>query len=428
MPDFTKTKNAMTKQYKVLDALLIISIFAYSIVLIKSPFEVYFSYIPIFLLLPVFILKYGLPNTLIIILTPLLITGIISITQGENETGQLLKIIVGLLASASFYYYVIRHYNYNLRHLFKVYMYFSIAVGVIGLVQLLGYTLRIGPLYNLRWIFNKWAVTSGGLGIRVNSVFSEPSYYATTLAPAFFISLLNVFSRKTFFISKKWSYFMIFTYFLSFSSLGIIGVFLAGFFILIRFGYLFFAVLFLPLSIFSFTLAYTNIPEFQERFDSTVEVFSGEEFNSYTVHGSSFILFDNYQVARKNFSQNPFFGTGLGSHQFAFEKYSLTNDLLDVGLDGNSQDANSMFLRLMSETGLYGMLFILIFLFKNFLNIRTALNEEVWAMSVGCLLIILLYLFRQGHYFYNGFPFFLWMYYYLKKISKNPELYGYERE
>jgi hypothetical protein len=39
-------------------------------------------------------------------------------------------------------------------------------------------------------------------------------------------------------------------------------------------------------------------------------------------------------------------------------------------------------------------------------------------MSNGLTLIIILYLARQGHYFLNGFPFFLWMYFYLYKDNR----------
>jgi len=350
---------------------------------------------------------------------PIIVSGIVNVYLGYNTTSQFIKVSVGLLASSSFFYYIIRHYNFNIEHLFKVYMIFCVAVAVIGVIQLIGSIVRIGPLYNFRWIFNKWAVVSGGLKIRVNSIFSEPSYYATTLAPCFFISCLNVISKKALFISKKWSWFVVLTYFLSFSSLGILAGFLTIFFILFRFGYITQAILFVPLSLLAFILTYNFVPEFRDRFDSSIEIFFNDDFDRYSVHGSAFVLADNYQVAEKNLREHPFFGTGLGSHEIAFEKYSLTKQMFDIGLDGNAKDANSMFVRLMSETGLYGIIFMIIFLVRNFNGVKSALNEEMWAISTGCLILILIYLLRQGNYFYNGFPFFLWIYYYTNKISKN---------
>jgi len=72
-----------------------------------------------------------------------------------------------------------------------------------------------------------------------------------------------------------------------------------------------------------------------------------------------------------------------------------------------------MFLRLMSETGLYGLAIMLMLLFKSWIARSNAIDDETWVMSNGIAIIILLYLLRQGHYFLNGFPLFLWLYYYL---------------
>ena len=53
-------------------------------------------------------------------------------------------------------------------------------------------------------------------------------------------------------------------------------------------------------------------------------------------------------------------------------------------------------------------------------------NETNWLMSNAILVVILVYLMRQGHYFINGFPFFLWMYYYIRK--KNVAMANAETE
>jgi hypothetical protein len=81
-------------------------------------------------------------------------------------------------------------------------------------------------------------------------------------------------------------------------------------------------------------------------------------------------------------------------------------------------DANSMALRLMSETGIYGLVVMFFILFKCWIFKQRAASEEHWVMSNGIALIIILYLARQGHYFLNGFPFFLWLYFYLAKDNK----------
>ena len=72
----------------------------------------------------------------------------------------------------------------------------------------------------------------------------------------------------------------------------------------------------------------------------------------------------------------------------------------------------------MSETGLYGMVVILLLLFGSWVFSWQAVEKEYWLISNACALIILLYMLRQGHYFLNGFPFFLWLHFYTKKLNK----------
>ena len=98
-----------------------------------------------------------------------------------------------------------------------------------------------------------------------------------------------------------------------------------------------------------------------------------------------------------------------------FEKYSYTRSIVKIkGFDNNKADANSLFLRLMSETGLMGMIFILLIVFRCFVG-NDGIDDKYWVISGSLLIIILLYLLRQGNYFLNGFPFFVWLYYHTKK-------------
>ncbi|MBL7918405.1 MAG: hypothetical protein JNM96_08400, partial [Bacteroidia bacterium] len=77
-----------------------------------------------------------------------------------------------------------------------------------------------------------------------------------------------------------------------------------------------------------------------------------------------------------------------------------------------------MLLRLISETGIFGVSIFLIIMVKCYVK-RDEENESYhWLISNGILIMILLNLFRQGHYFLNGFPFFVLLYIY-NKISYN---------
>jgi hypothetical protein len=363
-------------------------------------------------------MRYGFPKLPFIIFLPLLITGITYVQIGDNESGQFLKIFLGFFLAVVFYHYVIELFEGNVHKLFHYYMKGAVIVSAIGIIQVISYQIGFSPGYNYGWLLNKWSVTQGGFGIRMNSIFSEPAYFAAVIAPAFFVAIYNLSSNKKLFIDRKRSILVGVAYLLTFSSLGIFGVYLAVLLLLLNLGFFRYAIIFAPIFYFSFNYAYDNIPEFRDRFDGTFDIFTTKDFRNSEIHGSSFVLYNNYHVALENFKRNPVFGTGLGSHPTAFEKYSLTKLEGVLDIDFNKQDANSMALRLMSETGLYGLIFMLVFIVKCWIFKPRAATTEVWVMSNALILIILLYLFRQGHYFLNGFPFFLWLFYYTWRDNK----------
>ncbi len=403
--------------------LIIGSIFAYSALFFKQPFEFYWAYLVYVIFFPGFFTKFGLPQLPVLVFFPLLIVGVLYCLIDLNTFGQFFKIFIGFFASVSFYYYTVQSYDYDVEKLYKMYMKAAVIVAAIGIFQLISYRVGFLQGYRFTYLFNKWNVTPGGLGIRVNSVFSEPAYFGATIAPAFFTSLYNVFSRKPVFISKAMSILIIVAFFLTYSSVAYIGIFIGIVLLLINFGIGRYALLIIPALVFLSQWAYNNIDEFRERWDSTVEIYTSENIYSYDVHGSSFVLYNNNHIAWENFKRNPLFGTGLGSHQVAFDKYSLTNMDGAVQIDFNKADANSMFFRLMSETGLYGLLVMAFFLIKNWVYKPRSDKSELWVISNSCLLVILLYLLRQGHYFINGLPFFIWLYYFTNKLNYNRKAY-----
>jgi hypothetical protein len=133
------------------------------------------------------------------------------------------------------------------------------------------------------------------------------------------------------------------------------------------------------------------VSEFRERLDSTVGLFiNEEEFELGKTHGSSFILYNNYKVATENFKTNFLFGTGVGSHPTAFDRYSIAKDIVQWGFNLNSADANSMFLRLISETGLFGLGIFLIIIIKCYVKRDPNFISFHWLISNAILIMILL--------------------------------------
>lgn len=406
--------NINSNKHSTLVTLFIyLSIFINSYIFFKEPFEFYFGYLIYIILLPGFFGKYGLNRQLFYVFFILLVSGAVNVALNNNTFYLFFKVFTGLTMSYFFYFYVILDYDYNIEQLFKWYLKGCYIAALLGLYQFVCFQIGFEWGYMFGGIFNKWGIATGGMfGIRVNSVFAEPTYLAAVLSSAFFIAIYNLYRRETYGLTRFQSIIIIVVYLLSFSGLGQAGIFVAIILLAVSYGLIRYIILVVPIGAVLFQVFYENVAEFRDRLDGLVSLFSGNKFELGKTHGSSFILYNNSHTAIENFKSHFVFGTGIGSHPVAFSKFSLAKDIKAKGFDSNSADANSMFLRLVSETGLFGVLIILGIIIKFY--VRRNENKETyhWLISNALLVMILLNLFRQGHYFLNGFPFFVILYIY----------------
>ena len=91
----------------------------------------------------------------------------------------------------------------------------------------------------------------------------------------------------------------------------------------------------------------------------------------------------------------------------------------------NAPDASSMFLRIASELGLFGIVLVLFFLITHYFIVDTADREGLVLkmISAAFLVTILLQLFRQGNFILNGFPFYVYGYYFAwKQFRQRPQV------
>lgn len=391
--------------------MIYLSIFLNSFIFFKEPFEFQFGYIVYIPLLPIFIKRYGYNKSLLAIFFVLFIVGIFNILMDKNTASQFFKVFTGLALSYFFYYYVIIEYDFNIEKLFKWYLIGCYIAALIGVIQFISFHIGFIPGYKFTWILNKWGFAPGGnFGLRVNSIFSEPTHLGAVMSASFFFSVYNLFIKESFYLTKFQSLVIIVIYLLSFSGLGQIGIFLTVLFFAVNFGLLRYILLIIPVSVLMFNFLYNNVKDFRERYDGLIGLYTTGKFVLGKTHGSSYILYNNYHVATQNFRGNFLFGTGIGSHPVAFEKYSLAKNIQVYGFNLNSADANSMLLRLISETGLFGVLIMLYIIIKFYVKRDEKHDTFHWLVSNGILIMILLNLFRQGHYFLNGFPFFVLLY------------------
>jgi hypothetical protein len=423
-----------TRWDRIVWVFIYLSIFINSFVFFQTPFEFYFGYLIYIVLLPVFFRRYKLPVELVYIFIILIAVGVLNVELGNNQYKNFIKVGLGVIMSYSFYYFVVQESNINVKKLFEYYLFGSFIICVIGIVQVISFKVGFSPGYNFRWVLNKWGITPGGIfGIRMNSIFAEPSHFAEVISAAMFVAVRDLFVKEKYYFSSKQSLVVIIAYLLTYSSTGYIALFVTMVLFMINFGLVRYILVVIPLLFFVFNFIYDNASGFQIRVDSQIELFQGGEINIGKHHGSSIIQYNNFHVSVENIKEFPFFGTGLGSHEHAFEKHSLTKNIATEGFSWNSKDANSMLFRLMSETGLFGVFLMFFVIFKFYVNrprINNDLENPYWLISNAILVMIVIKLVRQGHYFLNGFPFFIMLYYYSWLLNKkrNYELENSEHE
>ncbi len=88
----------------------------------KEPFELYLSYIPILILLPIFIIRYKFYTPSLYILIPLLLVGVFNVFVDNNTFSKFLKLYINLSVNLIFYQYVIQYYNYDIKLIIKKYL------------------------------------------------------------------------------------------------------------------------------------------------------------------------------------------------------------------------------------------------------------------------------------------------------------------
>ena len=399
-----------------IEKVIFLSLFTTAFVFFRTPFEFYFHYIIFLALLPFFMLKYRFPKLVFQIMTIPLIVGVVSVMGDNAVQFTFIKVFGGLLLTLLFYQYVMLYYEFNIKRLFKVYVKWCYWIALIGLIQQVSYIIGFKLGYDYSWLLNKWSIIPGGiLGLRVNSIISEPSGLAIVLMPAVYVAIYNLFRKETFIINKKQSLIILFVLVLTSSSTGLIGLIVAFMLASDTLNVRYIAIG-AAISIGGGYAAYYNIDEFRSRVDTSIGLWIDDDFKLENTNSSSFVLYNNLHVASENLKEHPIFGTGLGSHETAYEKYSLTNTVVLYDFSFNTKDGNSMLIRLLSETGLLGAGFILLILFRSFVhkNQNSELNEYR-IVSQGLFILIFVTLLRQGNYMLNGFPLIMLMYYYTKK-------------
>ena len=397
--------------------LLPIFLFRYTFILFPGPLG-YGPFIAFYLLLPIFILKYRIPFRELIWISFVLIIGASGAITGIIATSVFIKVAGSIMLPYLFYAYVWRHFDFNIEKVFSLYLKGAYLISIIGLLLFIDFFLG----QNLIHLFQQFIYIDSiqaTFGIRLSSLLGEPTYYANVVLPAGIVGMMRLVRKRgeemgagLDFITKRRASIIILSLLLTYSGIAFLGLLLGGVLLLLRHGAVRYALV-IPFVLIVARIIIFQVPELEERYQGLVSV-SSEKTQTGEFHGSSFILFNHAFITVQNLKENPLFGSGLGTHYLATEKYSLGNQGVEFHYrTQNAQDASSMMLRILSELGLFGGFIVILFLYRNHIP-RVPEDPVLWIISTALFVTLIMQLLRQGNYILNGFPFFVLGYVYTR--------------
>jgi len=378
-----------------------------------------------FILIVPFLGEIYFNRTFLLIFFALSFFSVFNIFIGRDSAALFSKQFIGILLNAFFFYLLIRVNDCDTKRLFRVYLNIAFVVALIGVVQEASYLLRFEPGYDFHGWLPKWGIVNSIRGnfLRVNSILPEPSFFCIVMMPAFFTSMASLSHNGVKLMSGWKSAIIVISVFLAFSATGYVGFLCATFLLLVNHYRKHHVAAYAILICLLFYMVYNNVYEVRVRIDDSADVLRGRTTLA-NANPSTNSLFANALVAYNSFKANPAFGSGLGSHKVSYEKYigDIRGDDSEYVDMINREDAASLFLRLVSETGLLGVLLFFIFIFKFYISRKRDPTGYLWIISNAALVMFLLKLLRMGHYFVDGLFFFLWIYYFAKmELKKGAE-------
>jgi|GEM_PF-6680022 len=420
---------------KVLNYILISTIFMDAFVVSQRWFDMYVFYFIYAGYILYFMLRYRniyFPKSIILFLSIIVLISIVTIYIFHLSYILLIKNILGITASVVAFYSLFRENDFDLIELFRTYFNIAFIVASIGIMQLIFYVIGLKIGYDYSSFLVKWRVDEAQIGIlRLNSITGEPSHFAIIFTPAIYVVINSFLSKtKTFSIPIYQKVIILVAYLLTFSSLAYIAVVLSIFLVLLKQRYfvpktkkIVISLLFIIPLFIIIILSILHIPEFKRRSIETIEVITKDR-EIEEVNLSTLTLYSKYVVARETFKKSPIFGTGLGTYEQDFARHAqkiIPQEIVLRKFGLNRKDAGSLLFRLITETGLFGVVIVMIFLFRNIVYSTckgTTQLDRLMILNNSVIVFLILRFVRMGHYFVCGFFFFLLLFYYSHKQYK----------
>ena len=337
------------------------------------------------LMLMLLLKRLWMPAGFFVLIGFLTFSGVAGIMHGTDTTQRFIKEFLGISITAIFFCSFFRAMAFDLRKCFDVYARTAYWVSVAGIF-----------LYPFQYFFFHL--------YRLQSVLSEPAAFAAICLPAVYYFADRWLRSRT---GGKETAVMIFAFFLSQSSVGIIGLFFGACVLIMRYRR---ARLLAPLvlAVCGYSL-YSISNDFAVRLNDSLLSLQKTDVSGANI--STFAIFSNLFVMENVISVHPLLGNGLGSHGMSYQRYigdlPGKDEFIEGGLGGlNAEDANSFLVRVLSDMGLTGAVMVFLFLWIYRPRGDTDLANISKAISVYFFVTLL----RGGHYFSYEHLYFIILY------------------
>lgn len=345
---------------------------------------------------------YNIRIGLIVSMVLFLHVGFMCLLDGYEIDKSILQIILIFVYILGYSTFFKRSFT-DVETLFSKYRFICGFVSVLGIVQFL-YALLVGV--------DIFGFLASEPTTRAHSYLQEPAFLANFLTPCVIVYLSNPQIIK----NNKINFgLVLLAFFLTLATIAYVTVSLYIIYRLFmsRYRILFILLLVMGVVLVGYMSVEINVNENEgyigvmqtkiEDTSSAVDYFDPIFFESLNL--SSYSTLTNLWVAIH--APYRLVGTGIGTHSQNYFRTYKSNHMA-YGL--NSDDAYSLFSRILSEFGYEGIVLLIIFILKNF--------NKTNMYNIACFFYILALCIRGGHYTVYGFFMFSILYYLTSKKSQ----------
>ena len=332
-------------------------------------------------------------NTVFVyIVSIFLIHGIINVVLGNDKLKLLFFQTIGIALSYLFYYNFL--YKDSIIKVIQAYINCVKWLSLFVLIQQVAYKMGITFLYDLRWLVHEQQIGTVGGFYRSIAIFTEPSIIATFFSPAVYLAVVSLFDKKNRCMPIATAIIILLGVVFSFSTLAYVGIAVSlGVFVL-KNGKIGVKIFIATMLCVLCAIVYNKVEFVKDRVDGVIDLLVGNEVEE--VNLSSEALVTNIKIMEKSLCDSMGLGTGAGSYQIQYDKYKDTifNGRVSMAYDLNREDGNSLFIRLLVEFGVLGILLFAFFIYRFFVKEKNIYGHISGAIFVLLILIMHLH-FRQ---------------------------------